>query len=86
MNKEDNGMSTTQRKLRSRTAPRYEGFREKELKNKVAADYFNDYDNTQIIGNIDFCVAPRNKTAGDVMLFDDMNHPPLLWAEAKKGG
>ena len=78
-------MSTTQRKLGSRAAPKYEGFREEELKNKVAADYFNDYDNTQIIGNIDFCVAPRNKRAGDVMLFDDMNHPPLLWAEAKKG-
>lgn len=30
---------------------------EEELKNKVAQDYFADYDTTRIIGKIDFCVA-----------------------------
>lgn len=35
----------------------YDNIREEELKNKVAADWFADYDTTQIIGNIDFCVA-----------------------------
>ena len=32
--------------------------REEELKNKVAADVFGDYDCTRILGNIDFCVEP----------------------------
>lgn len=31
--------------------------REEELKNKVAQDYFQAYDTTQILGNVDFCVA-----------------------------
>jgi hypothetical protein len=30
--------------------------REEELKNRIARDYFSDFDCTQIIGNIDFCV------------------------------
>lgn len=32
--------------------------REEELKNKIAVDYFKDYDSTKIIGNIDFCIQP----------------------------
>lgn len=48
--------------------------REEELKNKVAHDYFLNFDNTKIIGNIDFCIADKNK-----------NDISLLWAEAKKG-
>ncbi|MBQ7449481.1 MAG: hypothetical protein IJS73_06735, partial [Paludibacteraceae bacterium] len=55
--------------------------REEELKNKVAADFFEQFDTTQIVGNIDFSVAlPMPKDALD--LFDaDF----FLWGEAKKG-
>ncbi|MDR1764112.1 MAG: hypothetical protein LBR64_09225 [Dysgonamonadaceae bacterium] len=48
---------------------KYKGFREEELKNKVAQDFFGKFDCTQIVGNIDFTVA-----RGDTV---------LLWAEAK---
>lgn len=48
--------------------------REEKLKNKVAHDYFLNFDNTKIIGNIDFCIADKNKNAIS-----------LLCAEAKKG-
>ena len=55
---------------------RYQGIREEELKNKVAADWFRAFDATVIEGNIDFALYPK--------------HPhgeprPLLWAEAKTG-
>ncbi len=55
--------------------------REEELKNKVAADFFEQFDTTQIVGNIDFSVAlPMPEDALD--LFDaDF----FLWGEAKKG-
>jgi len=33
---------------------------EEELKNKVAADWFAEYDTTQIVGRIDFAVAIRS--------------------------
>ena len=53
--------------------------REEELKNKVAQDWFQSYDTTNILGAIDFCVA----------LSADNNHTSeiasFLWAEAKKG-
>ena len=53
--------------------------REEELKNKVAKDYFSIYDWTQIIGDVDFCVAiPQNTNE----LFEQES---LFWAEAKKG-
>ncbi len=53
--------------------------REEELKNKIAQDYFSEYDTTQIIGNVDFAVAaPSNITSNTETEF-------LLWAEAKKG-
>ena len=39
--------------------------REEELKNKVANDYFSSYDNTKIIGNIDFCIAKITDKSGD---------------------
>ncbi len=32
--------------------------REEALKNKVAFEFFSDYDTTNILGNIDFCVTP----------------------------
>ena len=54
--------------------------REEELKNKVARDWFSNYDTTQIIDNIDFVIAiqPNGNE-----LFKDAEY--LLWAEAKKG-
>ncbi|MDY4512753.1 MAG: hypothetical protein SPE10_04815 [Paludibacteraceae bacterium] len=53
--------------------------REEELKNKVATDFFAEYDTTKIIGNVDFCIAvPTDKNE----LFEQES---LLWAEAKKG-
>jgi len=54
----------------------YFNIREEEIKNKVAKDWFTDFDCTSIIGNIDFCVLP--KTAQPLI-------PALLWAEAKTG-
>ena len=59
--------------------PTYGKMQEEELKNKVAHDYFANYDNTQIIGKIDFCIAvPQNGPE----LFETES---LLWAEAKAG-
>lgn len=56
---------------------KYGNILEEELKNKVAHDYFPDYDTTQIIGKIDFCVALPPQP-----LFETQS---LLWAEAKSG-
>jgi len=56
---------------------KYKNIREEELKNKVAADWFKVFDATEIIGNIDFTVFPKQ-----VGLFEKT---PLLWAEAKTG-
>lgn len=57
--------------------PTYGNIQEEELKNKVARDYFADYDSTQIIGKIDFCIAvPQDESE----LFETES---LLWAEAK---
>lgn len=53
--------------------------REEEVKNKLRADYFKDYDSTPILGNIDFAVAVP--TVG-TQLFETEY---LLWAESKKG-
>lgn len=58
-------------------AAKYGNIQEEELKNKVAHDYFPDYDTTQIIGKIDFCVALPPQP-----LFETQS---LLWAEAKSG-
>ena len=58
----------------------YSNLREEELKNKIAQDYFGDFDCSKIIGNIDFCVIFKTeKPAGE--LFETQS---LLWAEAKK--
>ena len=54
---------------------------EEELKNKVAQDYFGDFDCTRIIKKIDFCAAPK-VDAKQKQLFEA---PAVLWAEAKKG-
>ena len=53
--------------------------REEELKNKVAVDWFKDFDTTQIVGNVDFCVAVP---ATQMKLLEAES---VLWAEAKKG-
>ena len=57
---------------------KYNNIREEELKNKVGADWFKQFDTTEILGNIDFTVFPKQNK-----LFD--GREPLLWAEAKTG-
>lgn len=56
---------------------KYKSIREEELKNKVGADWFKHFDTTEIVGNIDFTVFPKQDN-----LFGRI---PLLWAEAKTG-
>ena len=56
---------------------KYKNIREEELKNKVGADWFKTFDTTEILGNIDFTVFPKQDS-----LFGRI---PLLWAEAKTG-
>ena len=56
---------------------KYKKIREEELKNKVGADWFKQFDTTEILGNIDFTVFPKQDS-----LFGRI---PLLWAEAKTG-
>ncbi len=56
---------------------KYKNIREEELKNKVGADWFNHFDTTEIVGDIDFTVFPTQKS-----IFE---RTPLLWAEAKTG-
>ncbi|MCQ2259629.1 MAG: hypothetical protein MJZ41_16835 [Bacteroidaceae bacterium] len=53
---------------------------EEELKNKVAKEWFQRYDTTQIVGKIDFCVSVP--VGNGPQLFETES---LLWAEAKKG-
>ncbi len=57
---------------------KYRNIREEELKNKVGSDFFADFDTTSIVGNIDFCVLPKQQG-----LF--WHATPLLRAEAKTG-
>lgn len=56
---------------------KYKNIREEELKNKVRVDWFKQFDTTEIHGNIDFTVFPKQDS-----LF---GRTPLLWAEAKTG-
>jgi hypothetical protein len=56
---------------------KYANIREEELKNKVGVDWFKEFDTTEILGNIDFTVLPKQDS-----LF---GRTPLLWAEAKTG-
>lgn len=56
---------------------KYKNIREEELKNKVGADWFKLFDTTEIIGNIDFTVFPKQNSI--------FGRTPLLWAEAKTG-
>ena len=57
--------------------PHYQNIREEELKNKVGQDWFSAFDTTEIVGNIDFTVLPKESS-----LYEKT---PLLWAEAKTG-
>ena len=50
--------------------------REEELKGKVGKDWFNGFDDTRILGNIDFCVSPKKQS-------NKKELESLLWAEAK---
>ena len=54
---------------------KYQNIREEALKNKVARDWFQQFDTTEILGNIDFTVSPKQDS-----LFGRM---PLLWARAE---
>ena len=56
---------------------KYKNIREEELKNKVGADWFKQFDTTEILGNIDFTVFPKQNNM--------FGREPLLWAEAKTG-
>ena len=56
---------------------KYNKIREEELKNKVARDWFQQFDTTEILGNIDFTVFPIQDSI--------FGRTPLLWAEAKTG-
>jgi len=56
---------------------KYKNIQEEELKNKVRADWFKQFDATEIVGNIDFTIFPKQDS-----LFGRI---PLLWAEAKIG-
>ena len=56
---------------------KYKNIREEELKNKVGTDWFEAFDTTEILGNIDFTVFPAHDS-----LF---GRTSLLWAEAKTG-
>ena len=64
---------------------KYSNIREEELKNKMSRDIFRSFDCTRIIGNIDFCVGPKNikQVATEQELF--ASQISYLWAEAKKG-
>jgi hypothetical protein len=61
---------------------KYQSIREEELKNKVGYDYFNEYDTTKIVGNIDFTVTLQHNDRNQTQVFDEHS---LLWAEAKTG-
>ncbi len=54
--------------------------REEEVKNKIRQEFFQDYDATPILGDIDFAVTTKKSSEGE--LFDQEY---FLWAEAKAG-
>lgn len=65
------------RRNKTKIRMKYKNIREEELKNKVGSDWFKQFDTTEIFGNIDFTVFPKQDS-----LF---GRAPLLWAEAKTG-
>ncbi len=60
----------------------YFNVKEEELKNKIAQDYFENFDCSKIIGDIDFCVSPPSQKKNQNVFFEIES---LFWAEAKKG-
>jgi len=56
---------------------KYQKIREEELKNKVGVDWFKHFDTTEILGDIDFTVFPKQTNM--------FGRTPLLWSEAKTG-
>lgn len=55
----------------------YGNILEEELKNKVASEWFSDFDCTAIKGRVDFCVVDKTPLFGEMQNY--------LWAEAKRG-
>ncbi len=62
---------------------KYKNIREEELKNKVGADWFKAFDTTEILGNIDFTIFPKQRSFS--FAEGKNGDAPLLWAEAKTG-
>ena len=65
----------------------YSNIREESLKNKVAQDFFGDFDCTEIIKDIDFAVkAPLSSHKGGKSspLWEGLGEVYFLWAEAKQ--
>ena len=60
----------------------YQNIREEELKNRIAQDYFKDFDCSKIIGNVDFCITRLKKSFNQE---ESLETESLLWAEAKRG-
>ena len=54
--------------------------REEEVKNKIRQEFFQDYDATPILGDIDFAVTTK-KSSED----EQFDQEYFLWAEAKAG-
>lgn len=52
-----------------------------EVKNKIARDYFQDFDCTKILGDVDFCVTIKPNNSQQL----ELETESFLWAEAKKG-
>jgi len=53
--------------------------KEEEIKKRVGKDWFSAFDDTLILGNIDFCVSLKKEQSP---LFDTQS---LYWAESKRG-
>ncbi|MDR3286860.1 MAG: hypothetical protein LBT27_05410, partial [Prevotellaceae bacterium] len=58
---------------------KYSNILEEEIKNTVAAEFFEGFDCTRIIGKIDFAVKIK-RPKNDI----DFDDEYLLWAEAKQ--
>jgi hypothetical protein len=56
---------------------KYKNIREGELKNKVGVDWFQHFDTTELLGDVDFTVFPKQDSI--------FGRTALLWAEAKTG-
>lgn len=54
--------------------------REEEVKNKIRQEFFQDYDATPILGDIDFAVTTKKSSEDEL---SDQEY--FLWAEAKAG-